>query len=96
MTPLRYILIVAGFASLAGCASQQQTAQDKSFVERDVVMMETRKSLWDTDRDSPDYERTRAINRHRLFCMHHPGDDSCAGWNWQGATATVQVSEQDR
>jgi hypothetical protein len=98
MTSLRTLLIVASFASLAGCASQPQTAQEVSqqrmTSEREVVMMETRKSMWDTNRDSPDYARNRAINGHRLFCMDHPSDDSCAGWNWYGSTATVQVSEQ--
>ena len=90
MRSLRCILVIASLASLAGCASPPQSAQAD---ERDVVMMETRKSLWDDDRDSPGYSRDRSINRHRLFCMDHSGDISCAGWNWRAAT-TTQLSAQ--
>ena len=52
--------------------------------EREVVVTnDVHHTWWNSHHPGEPYDGARAIAAHRLFCMDHPVDSTCAGWDWQ-------------
>src|SRR5690349_3603089 len=52
--------------------------------EREVVITnDVHRTWWNSYHPGETYDVSRAMAGHRLFCMDHPSDTTCAGWDWR-------------